>query len=439
MTAILSCFFTQGAIAQEFVRSVPTQARINGRDRHGLYSTEELGGAPATTEADDTYQPAGTLSTEETDRLVEQYRREAGPLGPSKWFSASKVGFHFGVDVAWDDNIRANTGQHQQADEITTLVGGVTVSLGDYQQRLNSFLVFDYALRENIFAIHTDEDALDQSGLLDAMYRKDRLAVEFTSRFQSSHDPTNDTGQRERRYLFDEIFSTRYRYGDKTILSSVLSFTRTDASLGTDHQQYAWEGDVDYQVFNKVKLGVGVQIGRLEAEGGLQETFEDPLLRLEYLLTDKIAVLAQVGVDFRERGARAGDEATPVFALQTRWTPYDGTTLSLSGFRRVDASEAFEGEDLINTSVQFDVRQRFYRHFYFVANLGYTHADYGNVTRVNGLARTDNYFVLRGGVTYEAAKYLDVGFYYQHREDDSTQAIYSYASNRIYLQSNFFY
>ena len=145
-------------------------------------------------------------------------------------------------------------------------------------------------------------------------------------------------------------------------------------------------------------------------------------------------------MDIRERGSYGGDGATPVFVLQGRWTPYDGTTLTIGADRKVNASESITGEDFTDTTVQLELRQRFYRRFFLLGDAGYTHSDYENVTRIAFQpARTDDYYFVRIGADYEAAKYVDVGLFYQRMENDSTQSTYSYASDRVYLQSHFVY
>ncbi len=439
MAFAMACLALRPAPGQEFVRIAPDRAGMTDAQRRDIFTAADLGGeTPPSAPADSVN---GTLSPEERDRLIDQYRREAGTLGPSRWFSESKLGFHFGVGVAYDTNIRTSIGGNgNEGDEITTLTGGVDVSLGDYLERQRTFIIFDYNLTENLFATHSDEDALDQDGLFDAMYRRERFSGEFVSRFQSLHDPTADTAQRERRYLYNEELDLRYRYGDKTTLTAQLDYDRIDAAEADSNQQYAIELSADYQVFDKVKLGVGVSVGRLEADGGLEETYEQLLARLEYQLTGKVSIVSQVGIDIRERGSYAGDSATPVFALQGRWTPYDGTTLTLGGFRHVSASESIAGEDFTDSTVQFELRQRFYRRFYLLGGAGYTHSDYENVTRVAYQpARTDDYYFARIGADYEATKYFDVGLFYQRTQNESTQSSYSYASNRVYLQSHFVY
>ncbi len=419
--------------AQVFVRSVPPSSQTGDAPPREIVSTDELDGvAPA---AKPSVSPAAP-SSEDTNRLVEQYRREAGPLGPSKLFSLTKWDLYFGVGVAYDDNIRTSTGTRKQSDEITILSGGVSLSLGDAVKKQNGYLNFSYSAAENLFAVHSSEDAFDQDALLDARYVWGRLSVELMSNFRAVHDPVSDTAERERRYLFDEALTFQYRYGDKTFLQSRFSYDRSDPAFAASNQQYAWENAADYLITSKIKLGVGLVVGRLEIEDVLGETFGQPLARFQYQVTDKVSVLAQAGADFRYRGGNSGQMITPVFALEGIWTPDDDTTLSVSGFRRVDASESITGGQYVNSTVGVTARRRFLRKYYVLANASYTHGDYENVSNTTLPSREDDYFLLRGGLGYHAAKYLDLGLFYLHQRNDSSLAKYAFTSNRVYLQSN---
>ena len=437
MALAIVCLAARLASGQEFVRVAPNLVGMTEAQRRGLYTNTDLGGeTPADTLPTDV---SGLPSPEEADQLIDRYRREAGTLGPSKLFSAAKLGLRVGIGVAYDDNIRSATGSRKEGDEITTFTGRASVSLGDYVDRQTNYLVLDYALAENVFATHGDEDALDQDGLFDVRYHWNRLAAEFMSQFQETHDPTSDTAERESRYLYDEALTFQYRYGDKTTLGARLSYDREDVSFGDSNQQYALEGSADYQVFDKIELGLGAVLGRLETDSGLHETYEQLLARLQYQLTGKVSLSMQVGIDVRERGAYAGDGVTPVFALEGRWTPYEGTTVTVAGARHVNASESITGEDFTSSTIQVNFRQRFLRQFYFIASAGYTHSDYDDVARSSTPPRTDDYYFLQVGADYEAQKYFDVGLFYQRQQNDSTLSIYSYASNRVYLQTHFIF
>ena len=109
----------------------------------------------------------------------------------------------------------------------------------------------------------------------------------------------------------------------------------------------------------------------------------------------------------------------------------------MSGFRRVDASESIIGEQYVNSTVGVTLRRRFLRKYYVLANASYTHGDYENISNAILPSREDDYFSVRVGLGYHAAKYLDLGLFYLHQRNDSSLASYAFTSNRVYLQSNF--
>ena len=430
----LAWLFAPALRAQEYIRYVPVPVQTSDLPSDSVYATDELEpGAQAPNPA----ASSAPLSPEETDQLILQYKREAGSLGPSHLFSATNLSIRAGVGIAYDDNIRINTGPGKQSDEIISLDGGATLSLGDYQKKRGGFLIFDYACAENLFVTHTGQDAFDQDAFLDAQYRWDRLSVELISRFQVLHDASYDIDQRERRYVYDEALRFTYRYSDKIDLLSRFNYDSDDPSTGESNQQYSWENALDYQVWDKVKLGAGLVVGHLEAQGQSGETFEQPLVRFAYQTTDKILVLAQGGLDIRERGSSADDKLTPVFTLEALWTPDLDTTLSVSSYRQVDASESILGQDFTETTIKLSFRRRFLRRYFAVASAQYTHADYERVNFDNLPVRTDDYYTVRIGCEYQAVRFLDLSLFYRRQQDASTWSQYSYASNRIYFEAKF--
>ena len=432
------CLFAQVTSAQVFVARTPADPTSVNVNRNGVYTEEELQGESL---ANNGRESTEALSPQETARRIEQYRREAGALGPYQWFSSVKFDLGFGLAVAYDDNIRITTNRDKQSDEITTISGRFVASLGDYVKRQDSFLFVDYSIWGNIFAIHGDQDSVDHKGLLDARYRWDRLSLETNAGFAVLHDASSDLNARQSNVIYSESFVLRYRYSDKTTLIGEAKVNLEDSEFGPDNQEYTVNQTIEYRLSDRVRIGFGVLIGRLNSGDGLRETFESPLVRVGYLLADKVSLSAQFGVDIRERGSAAGTGATPVFGLTSEWTPYDGTTLTLNGFRRVEASQSLVGEDFTTTNVSLTFRQRFLRHYYALTSLDYSHDDYavatGSGTGVPG--RADDYYFFRVGLGYQASNYLDCGFFYRRQENNSNLGIYSYASDRVYFQLNFLY
>ena len=435
---LLGCLLASTAPAQVFVSHLPAPSAASDNSRNGVYTEEELQANPRPTNESDLGE---ALSPEETARRIEEYRREAGPVGPNRWFSSVRLDLGASLAVAYDDNIRVTNNRSKEGDEITTIGGRVVASLGDYVERQGSFVFVDYSLWGNLFAKYGDQDSLDQNGTLDALYRQDRLSLESVSRVVIDHDATSDVTARQSNEDYDETLALRYHYSDKTTLNTIVRVNLNNSEFGQDNQQYTINEAIDYQFSDRTSLGFGLLFGRLNSGDGLHENFESPTVRATYRVAEKISVSGALGVDIRERGAPEGTGATPVFVLESQWTPYEGTSLFLSGFRRVDASESLGGEDFTSTNLALSLEKRVFEHYSVVDSVDYSHNDYTvvNGRGINAPARTDDYYFFRIGLTYKALKYFEYGLYYRRQENDSNLGIYTYASNRVSLQCAFLY
>lgn len=376
----------------------------------------------------------------EEDRLIESYRRQAGKLGPRRWFSEPKVVVRATVGEAFDDNILTSAARAKQADSVTTLGGGVRVSVGDATQGNDTFLVGDYQATATLFGIHDDENAVDQAALVDVQYRWDKLVVRGTSRFQSLHDTSPDLGRRTQRYVFDESLDLRYHAGAYTRLEGAVKYAYSDYDGPIDTQDASINLGADYLFFDKLRLGGGLVYGHLEANGGVNENYEQVEARLEYEATGRIRFRGRFGFEVRQRGGGDGDEGNPVFSLEGDWTPFDGSLLTLTGYRRVSASASLVGEDIIETGLHFSLRQRLVARFYVQLDAEYTHAEYQSATDAAAAEpRTDDYYLVRGAVGYDFVEWCKAQVYCQRRQDDSTRDEFSFDSTRAGVQVDFAY
>ena len=90
----------------------------------------------------------------------------------------------------------------------------------------------------------------------------------------------------------------------------------------------------------------------------------------------------------------------PIFDASANYTPFDGTLISLSGYRNDVMSYSEIGDNYVSTPVQLNLRQRFLRNFFFIVSGGYNLAEYQNeagaIATTNGQRRDNYYFVERG-------------------------------------------
>lgn len=427
--------------AQMLVRSsLPAAASPDNTELTGVAPLTAPGGEAGV----DDPLPADSSAANPTemsndDRLIRDYVEKAGPVGPRKWFSETKLSAYVRSGVTYDDNILLSTTAPKQNDVIVSLVGGARLSLGDFTDRVHTFAVVGYTGTGELFTRHGAEDSYDQDAIVDLYYRQHQIGVGSTSTFQERHDETADLGERVGRRVYGEDFNLKYYRNDYTTISSETHYEYDDYDTSISTSNLTLGIALDYTVASKVTLGVGGVFGRLAATGGVEEYSEQGQFRLGYAVTHKVLVTSSVGVEYRERGSGAGDSVTPVFAITGKWTPFTGTTLTLEGHRQTQASGATNGEDFLDTGVQVGVRQDLLQRIYVRLDLGYQNADYNNVTEQQSIPRNDNYLSLRGTAGYYFVEWLQVLAFYERRQDDSTRSNFSFTSNRVGLEVSLIY
>lgn len=377
---------------------------------------------------------------EEENQLIDAYAREAGQLGPRRWFSDVKVVLRATAGEAYDDNILVSAARDKEADSVTTLGGGAVVTVGDVQEKRASYALGDYQATATLFGLHGHEDAVDQAALAEVQYRWDKLAARVTSHFQSLHDTSADLGQRTQRDVFDETLDARYDAGAYTRVEGLLKYNYTAYDNPIDTEDASGNLGADYLFFDKLRLGGGAVFGHTEAGGGLHENYEQIEARVEYEVTGQITIRTRLGLEFRQRDGADGDETNPVFSLEADWAPFGGTALNLSAYRRVTASASLVGDDITETGLHFSARQRLVTRFYAQLDAEYTHGEYHRAANdADAGPRTDDYYLLRGAIGYNFVDWCKAEVFCQRRQDDSTRDNFSFDSTRAGVQIDFAY
>jgi hypothetical protein len=133
------------------------------------------------------------------------------------------------------------------------------------------------------------------------------------------------------------------------------------------------------------------------------------------------------------------DHVFPIFDFSANYTPFDGTLLSLSGYRNDVLSYSETGDDYLSTLVQLNVRQRFLRNFFFIASGGYNLAQYqddsstGNTTSAG--QRRDDYYFVNAGLEWDPREWISVSGRVQASQDKSTFVQNSFNDSQVDLQA----
>ena len=90
------------------------------------------------------------------------------------------------------------------------------------------------------------------------------------------------------------------------------------------------------------------------------QSFEQGNLRFNYAPSPKLLATGQVGLELRQSSARGGSDLSPVFELDASYSPFDGTSITLTGNRQVEASAVLGGQDYTTTGFSLSLSQRFF-------------------------------------------------------------------------------
>lgn len=366
--------------------------------------------------------------------------------------SVRRFRYHFEVTVrtVYDDNINLST-IHPSGDFYTSFEPTVRLTLGEPGSESNNVLQFVYAPSVAIFANNSNADAVQHLIHLEGQRTFGRLSASLSQDIQildgsdlrSLTDTTGrqaniDVGTRSRQNIYTTRLGASYDLSAKTFLSGGVDYSRNDYSNLISSQQASANAFLNYNYSPKLVVGLGGTVGYTETDSSTPtQYFEQVNLRATFNPGEKLSLSGSVGVEFRQfDGDTRGTYTSPVFQLTASYRPFDGTNVSLSGSRNTRNSAAISGGDFTDTNINFSVQQRFLQRVFLSLGAGYESAAYFSAFDGVDLSRSDNYYYLQVAVDTNITRYLQIGFYYLHREDSSSSDAFSFSDNQFGLRSS---
>ena len=189
-----------------------------------------------------------------------------------------------------------------------------------------------------------------------------------------------------------------------------------------------------YQIFPKTNIGFEVVGGVKESPPSPLQYYQQARLRLNYTATGKLTFMFSGGVEVLEFEGEDSIKATPVFSLGLAYRPFDGTSLSLVGYRNIIASNAIAGQDILATGFRIGVEQRFFQKLFAGVSFGYENDDYFPTTDGFSTDRVDNYLYVRPTLRYSFVRWVSVNVFYEFRKNTSTQESSNAYGNRLGME-----
>lgn len=356
----------------------------------------------------------------------------------------------------WDDNLFiSNT--NRQSDFSYTLSPGIAAGWGDYeaevrqlgefehrfealdlnfQESPQSFFFAKYAGSASFFVENSGEDSFDHDALVAGRFESTKLTLGLRLRFQTLSGADIDIGDRVDRTVFTAAVTSSYKFSEKTSFDLNFYNTTQDYTAQIDWTEWMAETWLNYQIFPKTRISVGTRFGFTDIKEGSSQTFEQAVARISYYATSKLAFNVDGGVEWRQDDAGGGDELFTVFGATAAYAPFDGTVISLNGFRRNTASASLINETITATGVNARVRQRFLQRVYLTLEGGFQNSKYGSALVVDGPRREDDTVYLKPSISFDITKNFSAESAYQYQKNDSSFRENTFTENLFTLQLN---
>jgi hypothetical protein len=362
--------------------------------------------------------------------------------------------YSFGLTIrgVYDDNIFL-TNTNKVDDWYFAIEPRITIGFGDMEGRNENYLRLDYMPSIILYADHSDENAVSHLIHLEGGYRFSRLTLSLSqevyildgTNLNSIVDTTGlfanlDNSTFTRLNLFITRLRANYELTAKLFLTAEVDgwvYDYPDSGF-ISSEMISGGLYINYVVTPKLTLGVGGTFGyNWVDDPSVDQTFEQANFRINYQVTGKLGLSASAGVEIRQFDDHRDDYVSPVFELGAIYHPFDGTTITLAAGRRILNSGVFEDQDFATTYVVGRFQQRLFRRVYLGLAGGYENSDYFATTSGVNAPRNDDYFFISPSVDVLITRWLSVGAYYLHREDNSNIDFFNFDNNQVGVRANF--
>jgi hypothetical protein len=290
-----------------------------------------------------------------------------------------------------------------------------------------------------IFSKYHKEDDLNHDARLVAEQERDLWTVKGDLHFQTISEPNIDVGRRIYQTDYTADFNATYALTGKLNAGSEVKGEHDDYSGGLSSTDGQVTGYLDYQIAPKTAVGVAAAGGYLDVARGANQPYEQALLQIKYLPTDKLSFNGQAGYEYRQFQSRTPNRSQIVFDASGSYDPTDSTELTLKASRDTLASAEYADEDIVESIYQAGIRQRFLQRLYLSVAGGYAHDSYENNEPGITVMRHDDYYFYQTSLSSDVTQHGTVQLSYEHRENNSSFNAFRFTENLYGVTASFLF
>ena len=340
------------------------------------------------------------------------------------------------ISTAYDSNIYLSR-TNPESDTVTRFGPGISYTQGNATEGEGGFIKLAYQPTGVFYSRNPSENRVDHVAALTAGWRGKQSSITYVGAARKLGDATAETGSQTDRLELENEIRVAWMPREKItveLAAGSLKSEYADPALFDSSETYAKLG-LRYAYSPKTEIGVAYQAGRLEVDGGSNQTLQQLTLSLAWQPRQKIMVNLQAGVEHRD--AQSGSSVNPVIDGRIAWKPRDGTELYLSGYQRQEASAYYAGQDYEVLGATAGVSQRLGGNWTGRLDVGREKVTYSRVSGFGTSGRKDSIWFVRPALEYKFTDALGFSVFYKISDDSSTARDFGYRQKLAGIELNY--
>jgi hypothetical protein len=345
----------------------------------------------------------------------------------------------------YGDGIQSQPGESEKT-VIQEVSPGILLGLGNRW-------TLDYTPRLSFYSSSEFRDTLGHNVILSGNLPYENWMFGLAQIYDASSDPLIETATQTDQEIHSTRLSASYFFNDEMWLELGVNQDFRFAEISTHSldtngltnlliepqgsREWSTMDWLNYRFFPGFDSAIGAGFGYVDMESGLNMTYEQVQARARWHAMEKISFSINGGVEFRQfLDSTNNGVVNPIFGASVEYHPFDHTTLSISGNRRVSVSY-FTNEIIETTGFQISLDQRLLE----ILNLNLTYG-YGTtrfVTASETSDREDESSSFGARISCPIRQRLTLAVFYNFSENSSSDSDFAFSSSQVGLEARYQY
>jgi hypothetical protein len=332
---------------------------------------------------------------------------------------------HLSSITTYGDGLRSGPGR-----SVTTwtesLAPGVLFELGSHWR-------LDYTPTLTFYTADEYKDTLAHNVLLSGGTSYKDWTFGLTQGYSISSDPLIETARQTEQEIFTTSINAGYRFNSKLMLDLGLNQNFRSAEALNSSRSWSTMNWLNYQVAPRMALGAGAGFGYDDVSLGSDMMHEQLQGRIMTRIAQKLNLNVNGGVEIRQFLSSGKDDlVNPLYGASITYRPFDYTTLTLSGNRRISPS-LFQDQVTESTDISLALNQRLLGMFFATLSGGFRNTEYVGSSNSLVTDRSDDSTNFQASLSYAFWKRASASVFYRYTENSSSVPGFEYDSNQVGL------